>query len=135
MQKQKASILHSDAYCIAAASKNKDLAWGFVEYAQGVDGQTVAAKLGRTVPSLKSVANSPAFLDPSLSPASSQVFLDAVPTMKLVPVLSTWPQIESLANAELEQAFYGLKTVDAALQKITDDSKALFAEGVADRDK
>jgi multiple sugar transport system substrate-binding protein len=135
MQKQKASILHSDAYCIAAASKNKDLAWSFVEYAQGVEGQEVAAKLGRTVPSLKSVASSPAFLDPSLSPASSQVFLDAVPTLKLVPVLSTWPQIEGIVNAELEQAFYGLKTVDAALQKATDDTKALFAEGVADRDK
>lgn len=135
MQKSKASILHSDAYCIAAASKNKDLAWAFVEYAQGVEGQTLASTLGRTVPSLKSVAQSPAFLDPTQSPASSQVFLDAVPVMKLVPVLSTWPKIESAINAELEQAFYGLKTIDEAIKKATDDTTALFAEGVADRDK
>jgi multiple sugar transport system substrate-binding protein len=133
--KQKASILHSDAYCIAKASKNKELAWAFVEYAQDVEGQTIAAKLGRTVPSLKSVANSPAFLDPTQPPVSSQVFLDAVPVMKLVPVLSTWPQIESIVNAEFEQAFYGLKTVDQAIQKATEDTKELFAEGVADRDK
>ena len=133
--KQKSSILHSDAYCMASASKNKDLAWSFVEYAQGTEGQTIASRLGRTVPSLKSVANSPAFLDTTLAPASSKVFLDAVPTMKLVPVLSTWPQIESIVNAELEQAFYGLKTVDQAIQKATDDTKALFAEGVAERDK
>lgn len=135
MQKQKASILHSDAYCIAAASKNKDLAWSFVEYAQGTEGQTLASMLGRTVPSLKSVAQSPAFLDSTKSPASSQVFLDAVPTMKLVPVLSTWPKIESAINAELEQAFYGLIPIDEAIKKATDDTKALFAEGIADRDK
>ena len=33
------SILHTDAYCIAKASKNKDLAWKFVEYANGPVGQ------------------------------------------------------------------------------------------------
>src|SRR5687768_7773561 len=33
-KKQRASILHSDAYCISAASKQKELAWAFVEYSQ-----------------------------------------------------------------------------------------------------
>jgi multiple sugar transport system substrate-binding protein len=135
MKAQPASILHSDAYCIAKATKNKDLAWAFVEYAQGVDGQERAAKLGRTVPSLKSVAQSDVFLKSSEPPASNQVFLDAVPVMKLIPVLSTWPEIEGIANEELERAFYGLVPVDQAIQKITDDTKTLFAEGVADRDK
>ena len=54
--KQQAGILHTDAYCISKASKNKDLAWKFVEYANGPVGQVIAAKTGRTVPSLKSVA-------------------------------------------------------------------------------
>jgi multiple sugar transport system substrate-binding protein len=74
--------------------------------------------MGRTVPSLKSVAESPAFLDPTQSPANSKMFLDIIPTMKLVPVLSTWPKIEGTANEELEQAFYKLKSVDDAIDML-----------------
>ena len=33
-----ASILHSDAYCMTKASKEKDAAWHFVEYALGPEG-------------------------------------------------------------------------------------------------
>ncbi len=133
MGKQKATILHSDAYCIAAASKNKDLAWAFVEYAQGVEGQTIAAKLGRTVPSLKSVAESPAFLDPTQSPANSKMFLDVIPTVKLVPVLSTWPQIEGIVNEELEQALYKLKSIDDAIDMATKETTDLFAQGSSEK--
>lgn len=127
------SILHSDAYCIAAASKNKELAWAFTEWAQGPEGQARASKLGRTVPSLKSVAESPAFLDPSQPPANNQVFLDAAENMKLVPVLSTWPKIESTANEELERAFFGLAPIDDVLTKLTEDTKPMFAEAAKDK--
>lgn len=126
--KEKASILHSDAYCISKASQNKDLAWAFVEYAQSDDGQTRAARLGRTVPSRKTIANSPAFLDPTQKPASNQVFLDAIPTMRLVPILSTWPKIENTVNEELERAFYAIVPLDTALQAATEHTNQLFAD-------
>ncbi|MFZ1754963.1 MAG: sugar ABC transporter substrate-binding protein, partial [Caldilineaceae bacterium] len=63
--KQAASVLHSDGYCLAAASNVKDAAWLFIEYALSAEGQTRAAQLGRTVPSLRTVAESRAFLDPT----------------------------------------------------------------------
>ncbi len=126
--KEPASILHSDAYCISEASQKKDIAWAFVEYAQGPDGQRRASELGRTVPSLKSIANSPAFLDATKKPASNQVFLDAVPTMRLVPILSTWPKIESTVNEQLERAFYAIVPLDTALQTATDQTTQLFAD-------
>jgi multiple sugar transport system substrate-binding protein len=128
MKKEKSTILHSDAYCIASASKNKDLAWAFVEYAQGPDGQTRAAKLGRTVPSRKDIAQSEAFLDPTQAPASSQVFLDMIPHMQLVPIISTWPQVEGVVNEELERAFYGVITVDEAINLSIEQTNKLFAD-------
>lgn len=67
--KQKASIMHSDGYCISKASKNRTLAWKFVEYVNSPTGEVIASKTGRTVPSLKSIAQSPAYLDPSKPPA------------------------------------------------------------------
>ena len=33
-----AGILHSDAYCMTKASKNKDAAWTFMEFALGPEG-------------------------------------------------------------------------------------------------
>ena len=38
----------------------------FVAFATGEEGQTITALGGRTVPSLESVANSGAFLDPAV---------------------------------------------------------------------
>ena len=66
-----ASILHSDAYCMTKGAENKDAAWRFVEFALGPKGAPVIARTGRTVPSLKSVAKSEAFLDPSQKPKNS----------------------------------------------------------------
>jgi multiple sugar transport system substrate-binding protein len=130
MQKEKSTILHSDAYCMAASSPadRKALAWKFVEYAQGVEGQTIAAQLGRTVPSRMDVAQSDAFLDPSKAPASSHVFLDMIPHMKLIPIISTWPQVETTVNEELERAFYNLITIDDMIKNSTEATKPLFAE-------
>ena len=67
------------------ASQNKDAAWSFMEFALGPEGAPDRRRSGRTVPSLKSVAESDAFLDPSVKPANSQVFLDTIPVIQQVP--------------------------------------------------
>lgn len=101
-----ATVLHSDAYCIAARAEDKAAVWEFVRYAAGPEGQRLAAELGRIVPSLKAVADSPAFLDPARAPASSRVFLDVIPSIRALPIVPTWPAIEKAFNEELELAFY-----------------------------
>jgi multiple sugar transport system substrate-binding protein len=125
--KEQAGILHSDAYCLTKASENKDAAWSFMEYALGPEGAPIVAESGRTVPSLKSVAESDAFLDPTAKPANSQVFLDTIPVIQRVPSISTWPEIEDATGPILEEAYYeGGSAAEIAqeLRKATDD---LFA--------
>jgi multiple sugar transport system substrate-binding protein len=111
---QAVSILHSDGYCMAAKSKDKESAWTLIEFANSVEGQTLMASTGRTVPSLRQVAESPAFLDPQQRPASSQVFLDVIPTLRQMPLLPKWSTIEEMANREIERAFYGQASVAEA---------------------
>jgi multiple sugar transport system substrate-binding protein len=123
----KASILHSDAYCMTKDSKEKKAAWRFVEYALGPEGATVIAKTGRTVPSLRSVAESSAFLDPSQKPANSQVWLDAVDTIQNVPTVSTWPEIEDAAEPILENAMYLAKPVDQVVAELDEATRPIFA--------
>ncbi len=111
---QTAGVLHSDAYCMAATATDKDAAWRFIEFANSPQGQTLIAASGRTVPSLMAVAESPAFLDPATRPARARVFLDTIGELRLVPLLSTWDEIEGTASEEVERAFYGDITPEEA---------------------
>lgn len=113
-----ASVLHSDAYCVASSSPNKQAAARFVAYAIGQQGQTVTALGGRTVPSLRSVATSPAFLSPTRAPASSQVFLDAIPLLRHTPVIPSWPEVEDVIGTQLERAFEDGVPLDEVLAEI-----------------
>ena len=126
-----ASILHSDAYCMTKASKEKDAAWRFVEYALGPEGATVIAKTGRTVPSLREVAESDAFLDPSQKPANSRVWLDAIPTIQHVPTVSTWPEIEDAAEPIIENGMYRAQPVDEVVEEVDEATRPLFARAEA----
>ncbi|MEW5989138.1 MAG: sugar ABC transporter substrate-binding protein [Chloroflexota bacterium] len=129
--KTSAGILHSDAYCLAASSANKTAAWTFIEFANSVEGQTIIASSGRTVPSLIAVAESEAFLNPGQAPGRSRVFLDGIPVLQRVPVISTWDEIEQIANEEIERAFYGDITVEAAGRLMTQRTEEYFLLGQA----
>ncbi|HVM10943.1 MAG TPA: sugar ABC transporter substrate-binding protein [Actinomycetota bacterium] len=122
-----AGILHSDAYCMTAASGRKDDAWRFVEFALGAEGQRIVAASGRTVPSLREVAESEAFLDPSVPPASSRVFLDTIPYIRRVPNISTWPEIEDAAEGIIELGLLEGHSVDRVVSQLIEVTRPMFA--------
>lgn len=128
--KIRADILHSDAYCMSAKTADKDAAWKFIEFANSFQGQTILARSGRTVPSLIRVAESEAFLEPGISPNNSRVFLDTIPYLNLVPVISTWEEIERTASLEIERAFYGDITVEEAASLAFTRTEEYFLMGI-----
>ena len=121
-----ASVLHSDAYCVAKSSGNHAAAARFVAYAVGQQGQTITALGGRTVPSLRSVATSPAFLSPARAPASSQVFLDAIPHLRHTPVTPSWPEVEDVIGTQLQRAFEDGVPLDEVLAEIRKQADPLL---------
>ena len=120
------SILHGDAYCMSATSEVQDATWRFIEYANSAEGQTVLAESGRTVPSRTDVAGSEAFLRPDVPPASAQVFLDSLPTLRAVPHTATWPRVESAADELIEAMFYGRIEREEGLAQLADVTGPLF---------
>lgn len=127
--KRPAGILHSDGYCIASGSELFDEALRFVTFATGSEGQGITALAGRTVPVLKRVATSPAFLDPSRPPRHARVFLDAVAHIRRTPVIATWPEIEDLAEEILTRAFYeNGYSVDTAIRALEEATAPLFED-------
>ena len=124
--KQPAGVLHSDAYCVSKGS-NADAAWKFIEFAVGSEGSRITAEGGRTVPSHKATAESPAFLDPSRRPKSSQVFLDAIPTIRRLPISPNWPVVEDAANLAIEEGFFeGENELDDLLKRLDDETSGKF---------
>ncbi len=123
---KEASILHTDGYCMRGQVQGKDAAWTFIEFANGPEGQKIMAGTGRTVPSLISVAESAAFLDPNQKPAHSQVFLDVIPTLRHLPNLAQWPIIEETTTNEIERAFYGQATVAEAAATAVEQTLTYF---------
>ena len=125
--REPASLLDADAYCMTRASKEKDAAWRFMEFALGPQGQRITARTGRDVPSLKEVAGSEAFLDPARRPRSSRVFLDAIPASRHVPVVSTWPKIEDATDAVLANALYRGLLPERVARDLDEATRPMFA--------
>ena len=125
--REPAGILHSDAYCLTKASKRKDAAWRFVEFALGPEGAPVVARTGRTVPSLRSVAESNAFLDPTKKPANSRIFIDGIEHIRRVPSISTWPEIEDASEGILENGMYLGRSLDQIIAELDEATRPLFA--------
>ncbi len=129
---ERAGILHSDGYCIAAGAGERATAEAarFVAFATGEQGQTITALGGRTVPSLKRISTSPAFLDPTQPPAHAEVFLDGIPAIRRTPVTATWTEIEDVAEEILTRVFYDDGyTIDDAIADLDGETRHLFEEG------
>lgn len=121
-----AGILHSDGYCMSATTENKEAAWTFIEFANSDEGQSIIVETGRTVPSRISVAESEAFLEPDKLPKRSYVFVDYTDQLQRVPVMSTWQEIEGIADEEIQRAVYGEISVEEAANLITQRTSEYF---------
>lgn len=129
-----ATLLHSDGFCLARDGDHPDAAAKFAAFAAGRAGQGILSLGGRTVPSLRSVANSPSFLDPTSPPDGDQVFLDGIKIMRRTPVIPTWPEIEERVDEILTRAFYEPGyTIDDAIAAIAAETRELFEEAAAER--
>jgi multiple sugar transport system substrate-binding protein len=124
--REPAGILHSDAYCMTRASDRKDDAWRFLEFALGPEGQRITARSGRTVPSLRDVAESDDFLDPTKPPSRSRVFLDTIPFIRRVPSISTWPEIEDTTESIIEFGLYDDVPAPEIAQRLFNATRPLF---------
>ena len=103
-----------------------------MEYALGPEGQVTLAESGRTVPSLIEVSQSEAFLDPSKPPKRARVFLDGIPSIRVLPVISTWPEIEDATGPILENGLYLGQPASEVAERIDRvDAPAVRARGDA----
>lgn len=128
VDKTPATLLASDGYCVSKAGDHTDVAHAFAEFAVGPDGGRILAATGRTVPSHRGLAQSDDFLAPDEQPPSSQVWLDNVDALRLLPNVGPWNEAESNASDALEQFFADKLSLDDTLARITTESRRLLSQ-------
>ncbi len=122
------TLLGSDAYCVAKASQSPTLAAELARFAVTGQGATILAESGRTVPVLKSLAESAAFLAPDKAPKSARVFVDAIATTKRLPNVAGQDEAEEAADDLLTQYFAGKAELDATVAQVEKDTAAVYAQ-------
>lgn len=122
------SLLASDAYCVAKASKNLAAAHAFAAFAAGPVGGKVLAETGRTVPSLRALADDPAFLAPDRSPASAQVFVDQIAGLRRLPNVAVEDEAEEAVDEVLEQVFAGRMTVADGARRADEAAARVYSQ-------
>jgi multiple sugar transport system substrate-binding protein len=123
-----------------AGARDKEAAWTFVEYAVGPEGQAALATTGRTVPSLRAIAESDAFLRGTsypwkfgdqplgLGPERARVFLDNIAVARRIPAVATLPAVEGVFDRAFKQAFYVDADVLAAAATIAREARGMFGD-------
>lgn len=122
------TVLHSDAYCLAKDG-DPDAGWRLVEFAMSAQGQEILAASGRTVPSRKDVASSPAFLDPEQPPANAQVWLDSAERIRALPTVPAWAQVEKEGDELLDAVWFGRVEREEGLRRLEDRAAELLQAG------
>lgn len=121
----KGSPIGWDGWPILNASANKEAAWTFIKWLMSKDASEFYAKVGGTnVPALKSVADSPAFLDDA--PQGSKLIADAVGFGTPIPSPKQGAAVQKVISTGWKNAITGLKPVQDALNEANEQLKPLL---------
>jgi multiple sugar transport system permease protein len=100
--KERASLIATVSYSVSSGTKHPQEAWELVKFLTGPQGQALNSRLGLAIPSLKSVAYGPAFLNPK-SPIHDRAFLDEMPYAAIPPRTANPNEFDQIMNPIWEQ--------------------------------
>lgn len=89
---------------------------------------TTMAETGYVMPTKVDVNFSDAFLQPHLQPANARVFVNAIRSIVLPPLLEGWPELEAAVDPDLERLLTQplLEDLEADLELIDEKSRAVL---------
>ncbi len=126
MKAKCAAPLWPDSISMNAATKAPELSWQLLRYVLGPQGQTTITTLGRGVPVLKSIANSPAFLQTGKAPQNIKIYLDAPDYGVVTQYTTVWTKMEQANTEELTPALQGQRSAKEAVSRLVPRINALL---------
>lgn len=113
-----ATSVNSAGFVVSKVSKNPDAAFAFIQFAISVAGQTRLAELGFACPVLKSVAESPTFLQQKNSTLNQQVFLDSLAFAHMKPVFKGYDEWASVVGDGMGAVWRGEAQLNPTLDEV-----------------
>lgn len=123
-----ATSVNSAGFVVAKASKYPDQAFKFIQFVLSSAGQTRLADLGFSCPVLKTVAESPAFLQQKGSSINQQVFLDGLAYAHMKPVFKGYDEWASVVGDGLGAVWRGEAELNPTLDEIVKEADAVLAK-------
>jgi multiple sugar transport system substrate-binding protein len=111
---------------VYAKAKNKDAAWRLVKFLSSETYQKQLAKSGTSIPALKSVAYSPAYLDDN--PPNKKIFLKQIENGRTLPFTPGFARWEDAIRKQLELVWLGQKDVATAMAEATTQVEEIIAK-------
>lgn len=96
------AFLFTVAWAVSSQTEHPEAATALLKFLCNEDGQRRTAQLGLAMPAMKTVAQSPAFLDTAYGPDHVSVFLDAAETGRL-PAFPRNKQFNRILDAQMKE--------------------------------
>ncbi len=122
---RRAFPLSAAGYGIVKTCRNPELAYELVKYLAGETGQKFMAATGLTQPALRTLADSPVFLD-GQPPKSKGFLVGAVKYGHFQPLDPNETEWYSMVGSALDRVWSGRETAAAALKKVTEQINSKF---------
>jgi len=119
--------VNSAGFVIANRSKHPDQAFEFLKFVISTAGQTRLAELGFACPVLKSIAESPTFLQQTIN-INQQVFLDALQNARMKPVFKGYDEWASAVGDGMAPVWRGEADLNTTLDQVVIDADAVLAK-------
>lgn len=117
---QNANLVATVAWSLNRDSKHLDEAWKLLKFLCGPDGQRRMAELGLAIPTLRSVAYSPAFVNPKLRPAHDEVYLEQAEYARIATTPG-YPEWKNNLSKRLDEFLHSGKRMDETLDALEAD--------------
>ena len=109
-----ATELITNAWAISRGSRHPQEAFDLMRFLCGPDGQADAARLGIAIPSLKSVAESAAFLQPGMLPKHTPIFLQGIEDARIEQFPRQASEFQQVLGSEVLEKCLQLGTTTPA---------------------
>jgi multiple sugar transport system substrate-binding protein len=124
----RATSVNSAGFVVAKASKQAEAAFAFIKFVLSQAGQTRLAELGFACPVLKTVAESPVFLQQKGSTLNQKVFLDSLAFAHIKPVFKGYDEWASTVGDGMGAVWRGEAELNPTLDQIVKDADAALAK-------
>lgn len=119
--KTRANIVLGSGPVIWSRTKHLEEAYLFAKFITGPEGERIYSELGVSIPTRKSVAESPAFLNPEIPPENDKCFLDQLEYAHVIPQTPYWPRIKGILISNLENVWIGKEDVYTVCKTIASE--------------